>query len=191
MWIQTGLMTSPARNILGLCKKGRIGKTSVVGSVSFFGIDSENDTEPVQIEVEYAGDSYIGNQVHYTTNNGSWRLNFYGETDEGKSLLTLRDPRWEFRGLDHVCTALWRKIFLATETQNAQRFSQRKRNISVSVLPPCGTSCAFCVSVAISCWMCLQTDYHIYLTIYLLRSGQIFRSTRAKISFSIAMASSS
>jgi len=38
MWIQTGLMTSPARNILGLSKKGKLpDKSFVNGSVAFFG----------------------------------------------------------------------------------------------------------------------------------------------------------
>ncbi len=133
MRIQTGLMTSPARNILGLCKKGRIGKTSVAGSVSFFGIDSENDTEPVQIEVEYAGDSYIGNQVHYTTNNGSWRLNFYGETDEGKKFTDITRPQMGVSGARPCVHSLMEKnIFSHRDTECTEVFTEKKKYFCVS-----------------------------------------------------------
>ncbi|WP_432712213.1 phospholipase D-like domain-containing protein [Pedobacter sp.] len=94
MWIQTGVMTSAARNIVGLSKKGRLpNRNSISGSVSFFGINPDTDTHPIQIDVEYAGDLYKGNQVHYTTNNGSWRLNFYGETDSGNKFTDITRPK--------------------------------------------------------------------------------------------------
>lgn len=93
MWIQGGMMTSAARNILGLSKKGKLSNGNLInGSVSFFGINPDTDTQPIQIEVEYAGELYLGNQVHYTTNNGSWRLNFYGETTNGKKFTDITRP---------------------------------------------------------------------------------------------------
>ena len=94
MWIQTGVMTSAARNILGLSKKGRLlNGDTINGSVSFFGIIPDTDTQPIQIDVEYAGELYTANQVHYTTNNGSWRLNFYGETNTGTKFTDITRPR--------------------------------------------------------------------------------------------------
>ncbi|QBZ98862.1 phospholipase D-like domain-containing protein [Flavobacterium sangjuense] len=93
MWIQSGLMTSPARNILGLSKRGILAnKTYINGSVSFFGINPATDDQPLQIEVEYAGELYLENQVHYTADNGSWRLNFYGETAAGKRFNDITRP---------------------------------------------------------------------------------------------------
>jgi len=110
MWIQTGLMTSAARNILGLSKKGKLlNKTQIEGSVSFFGINPDIDTQPVQIDVEYAGELYIGNQVHYTTNNGSWRLNFYGETENGRKFTDITRPELGVLG------AFQNKILLFTK----------------------------------------------------------------------------
>lgn len=110
MWIQTGLMTSPARNILGLSKKGKkLDKSLVTGSVAFFGIDPDIDVDAVQIDVEYAGDTYKGNQVHYTPKNGSWRLNFYGETDNNKKFNDITRPTLGLPG------AFQNKILLFTK----------------------------------------------------------------------------
>ena len=110
MWIQTGLMTSPARNILGLSKKGKLTDKSLVnGSVAFFGINPDVDVNAVQIEVEYAGDIYKGNQVHYTPKNGSWRLNFYGETDKHKKFNDITRPTLGLPG------AFQNKILLFTQ----------------------------------------------------------------------------
>lgn len=113
MWIQTGSMTSPARNILGLSKKGKMSDKSLVnGSVFFFGINPDVDVNAVQIEVEYAGEVYKGNQVHYTPKNGSWRLNFYGETDNNKKFNDITRPTLGLPG------AFQNKILLFTKIKN-------------------------------------------------------------------------
>jgi HKD family nuclease len=109
MWIQSGLMTSPARNILGLSKRGLLANnTYIEGSVSFFGINPITDDQPLQIEVEYAGELYLENQVHYTLPNGSWRLNFYGATASGKIFNDITRPNGDIPG------AFQNKILLFT-----------------------------------------------------------------------------
>jgi HKD family nuclease len=115
MWIQTGMMTSAARNILGLSKTGKLPDKSIIdGSVSFFGIDPNTDTQPIQIDIEYSDEIYIANQVHYTPRNGSWRLNFYGETDTAKKFTDITRPE-----LGHL-GAFQRKILLFTRINGSR-----------------------------------------------------------------------
>jgi len=72
-------------------------------------INPDVDVNAVQIEVEYAGDIYKGNQVHYTPRNGSWRLNFYGETDNNKKFNDITRPTLGLPG------AFQNKILLFTK----------------------------------------------------------------------------
>lgn len=92
MWIETGLMTGGSRNILDLSKKGRLDGVAKFGSVSFFGVDPDNENQTKDINVIFGGKTYIGNQVFYAPGNSNWRMRLNGETAEGEKLTTFSIP---------------------------------------------------------------------------------------------------
>jgi HKD family nuclease len=92
MWIETGLMTGGSRNILDLSKKGRLDGVNKFGSVSYFGVDPENENEIKDINVIFGGKTYIGNRVFYAPANSNWRIRLNGETAAEEKLTTFSIP---------------------------------------------------------------------------------------------------
>lgn len=92
MWIETGLMTGGSRNILDLSKKGKLDGVNKFGSVSYFGIDPNDENQINDINVIFGGKTYIGNRVFYAPANSNWRIRLNGETAEGEKLTTFSIP---------------------------------------------------------------------------------------------------
>ena len=92
MWIETGLMTGGSRNILDLSKKGKLDGVNKFGSVSYFGVDPNDENQINDINVIFGGKTYISNRVFYATANSNWRIRLNGETAEGEKLTTFSIP---------------------------------------------------------------------------------------------------
>jgi HKD family nuclease len=92
MWIETGLMTGGSRNIIDLSKKGKLKGVRKFGSVSYFGIDPDNENQTKDINVIFGGKTYISNRVFYAPANSNWRIRLNGETVDGDKLTTFSIP---------------------------------------------------------------------------------------------------
>lgn len=92
MWIETGLMTGGSRNILDLSKKGKLDGVNKFGSVSYFGLDPENEIQTKDINVIFGSKTYIGNRVFYAKGNSNWRIRLNGETADKEKLTTFSIP---------------------------------------------------------------------------------------------------
>ena len=92
MWIETGLMTGGSRNTLDLSKNGSLDGVNKFGSVSYFGIDPENEDEIKDINIIFGGKTYVGNRIHYAGGNGNWRIGLSGETEDGEKITTFSKP---------------------------------------------------------------------------------------------------
>jgi len=92
MWIETGLMTGGSRNILDLSKKGKLDGVNKFGSVSYFGVDPNDENQINDINVIFGGKTYLGNRVFYAPANSNWRIRLNGETAEGEKLTTFSIP---------------------------------------------------------------------------------------------------
>lgn len=92
MWIETGLMTGGSRNILDLSKKGKLDGVTKFGSVSYFGVDPNDENQINDINVIFGGKTYTGNRVFYAPANSNWRIRLNGETEEGEKLTTFSIP---------------------------------------------------------------------------------------------------
>jgi HKD family nuclease len=92
MWIETGLMTGGSRNILDLSKKGKLDGVNKFGSVSYFGVDPNDENQINDINVIFGGKTYNGNRVFYAPANSNWRIRLNGETAEGEKLTTFSIP---------------------------------------------------------------------------------------------------
>ncbi|PKP13540.1 MAG: hypothetical protein CVU08_04800 [Bacteroidetes bacterium HGW-Bacteroidetes-3] len=92
MWIETGLMTGGSRNILDLSKKGKLDGANKFGSVSYFGIDPNDENQINDINVIFGGKTYLSNRVFYAPANSNWRIRLNGETVEGEKLTTFSIP---------------------------------------------------------------------------------------------------
>jgi HKD family nuclease len=92
MWIETGLMTGGSRNILDLSKKGKLDGVNKFGSVSYFGIDPNDENQINDINVIFGGKTYLSNRVFYAPANSNWRIRLNGETAEGEKLTTFSIP---------------------------------------------------------------------------------------------------
>lgn len=111
MWFETRKMTGGSRNILDLSMLGRLiqGTSSgtryktdkdsiVLGSVTFFDIDPTNTAFEKDITVNYNATDYIGCTIKLHLGgkrpNGSWRIQFKGETESNKKLSTAEGDKW-------------------------------------------------------------------------------------------------
>ena len=111
MWFETRVMTGGSRNILDLSMLGKLTQgsadgtryqtdkdTTVLGSVVFFDIDPLNTTIEKDITINYKAKDYVGCTIkmHHTgTNpNGSWRIQFKGETDSSEKLTNAEGSNW-------------------------------------------------------------------------------------------------
>lgn len=92
MWIETGLMTGGSRNILDLSKKGKLDGVNKFGSVSYFGIDPDNEAQIKDINIIFGGKTYMSNRVFYAEGNSNWRIRLNGETADGEKLTTFSIP---------------------------------------------------------------------------------------------------
>lgn len=92
MWIETGLMTGGSRNILDLSKKGKLDGVNKFGSVSYFGVDPNDENQINDINVIFGGKTYVSNRVFYAPANSNWRIRLNGETAEGEKLTTFSIP---------------------------------------------------------------------------------------------------
>ena len=92
MWIETGLMTGGSRNILDLSKKGKLDGVRKFGSVSYFGVDPDDENQINDINVIFGDKTYIGNRVFYAPANSNWRIRLNGETADGDKLTTFSIP---------------------------------------------------------------------------------------------------
>ena len=109
MWIETGLMTGGSRNILDLSKKGKLDGVNKFGSVSYFGVDPNDENQINDINVIFGGKTYLGNRVFYAPANSNWRIRLNGETAEGEKLTTFSIPSLGQNG------GFQQKILLFTE----------------------------------------------------------------------------
>lgn len=92
MWIETGLMTGGSRNILDLSKKGKLNGVNKFGSVSYFGINPDDETQIKDINIIFGGKTYMSNRVFYAEGNSNWRIRLNGETAENEKLTTFSIP---------------------------------------------------------------------------------------------------
>lgn len=92
MWIETGLMTGGSRNILDLSKKGKLDGVNKFGSVSYFGIDPDNEAQIKDINIIFGGKTYMSNRIFYAEGNSNWRIRLNGETADGEKLTTFSIP---------------------------------------------------------------------------------------------------
>lgn len=112
MWIETGLMTGGSRNILDLSKKGKLDGLNKFGSVSYFGIDPEDENQTKDINVIFGGKTYIGNRIFYAEGNSNWRIRLNGETADEEKLTTFSIPSLGQNG------GFQNKILLFTKLDN-------------------------------------------------------------------------
>ncbi len=89
MWIETGKMTGGSRNILDLSKKGKLNGETKFGSVSYFGIDPENDTQTKDINIVLGEKQYNGNHIFYAEGNSNWRIRINGVTSENEKITAI------------------------------------------------------------------------------------------------------
>lgn len=102
MWIETGMMTGGSRNILDLSKKGMLDGERKFGSVSYFGVDPDNENQTKDINVIFGGRTYISNRVFYAPANSNWRIRLNGETAGGDKLTAFSIPSLgEHGGFQH------------------------------------------------------------------------------------------
>lgn len=92
MWIETGLMTGGSRNILDLSKKGKLNGEDKFGSVSYFGIDPENENDLKDINVIFGAKTYTGNRIFYAPGNSNWRIRLNGKSEDDEKLTTFSIP---------------------------------------------------------------------------------------------------
>ncbi len=92
MWIETGQMTGGSRHILDLSKRGRLDGVDKFGSVSYFGIDPENEQQAKEVNIIFGGQTYIGNRIFYAPDNSNWRILLSGETADGERLTKFSIP---------------------------------------------------------------------------------------------------
>lgn len=92
MWIETGLMTGGSRNILDLSKKGKLDGVNKFGSVSYFGIDPDNEAQIKDINIIFGEKNYMSNRIFFAVGNSNWRIRLNGETEDGEKLTTFSIP---------------------------------------------------------------------------------------------------
>lgn len=92
MWIETGLMTGGSRNILDLSKKGKLDGVSKFGSVSYFGVDPNDENQFMDINIIFGSKTYISNRIFYAEGNKNWRIRLNGEAEDGEKLTTFSIP---------------------------------------------------------------------------------------------------
>ena len=107
IWFEARKLTGGSRNILDLSKLGSVisgtGAGSryetdnpqyILGGVAFFDIEPENTTIMKDIIINYSGIDYTPCTVKFTSNNGSWRIQLKGQSDEGKKLQSINGVGW-------------------------------------------------------------------------------------------------
>jgi HKD family nuclease len=92
MWIETRKMTGGSRNILDLSKRGRLNGVEKFGSVSYFGVDPNNEGATKNINIIFGDKHYLGNLIFYAPDNSNWRIRLNGETQGGEGLTTFSIP---------------------------------------------------------------------------------------------------
>jgi HKD family nuclease len=92
MWIETGLMTGGSRNILDLSKNGKLDGVSKFGSVSYFGLDPDDETATKDINIIFGGKNYKSNHIFYAESNSNWRIRLNGVTDDDEKLTSFSIP---------------------------------------------------------------------------------------------------
>lgn len=92
MWIETGQMTGGSRHILDLSKRGRLDGVNKFGSVSYFGIDPENEEQSKEINIVFGSKTYLGNRIFYAPDNSNWRILLSGEAADGERLTKFSIP---------------------------------------------------------------------------------------------------
>jgi HKD family nuclease len=112
MWIDTGQMTGGSRNILDLSKRGNLDGVRKFGSVSYFGLDPEDENRTKDINIIFGGKTYIGNHIFYAEGNSNWRIRLNGETEDGEKLTTFSIPTLGYGGFQN-------KILLFTRIDDA------------------------------------------------------------------------
>lgn len=96
IWFETRKMTGGSRNILDLSKTALVIKGDpkltqfsmgeddlMEGGVRFFDIDPRDISTVKDIVINYDGIDYSDNEVKFTAGNGSWRLLFKGQSEDG------------------------------------------------------------------------------------------------------------
>ena len=96
VWIETGAMTSEARNQLDLSSGGRVEFDR--GSVHLL-VDEPRIDERPEVDIEFKGVWYRQNPIVYpaggTRPNGTWRIQLNGEGDDGTKLTRHMGPGGE------------------------------------------------------------------------------------------------
>ncbi|MDA3880575.1 MAG: phospholipase D family protein [Prolixibacteraceae bacterium] len=92
MWIETGLMTGGSRNILDLSKNGKLDGVTKFGSVSYFGLNPDDENSTKDINIIFGGNNYKNNHIFYAEGNSNWRIRLNGVTDDEEKLTSFSIP---------------------------------------------------------------------------------------------------
>ena len=111
VWFEAGPLTGGSRNILDLSKLGRVSNGDekntryetdspgiALGSVVFFDINPNQTDVEKDITINYNGKDYAGCTIKMHREgkrpNGSWRLQFKGESADGSKLTSAGGAEW-------------------------------------------------------------------------------------------------
>jgi len=107
MWAESRKLTGGSRNILDLSMLGNIQSGNakgtkyettdpsyILGSVAFFDVDPSKTSTKKSIIINYGGDDYVGCDIEFTANNGSWRMHLSGANSSGDKLTSAAGRDW-------------------------------------------------------------------------------------------------
>ena len=108
-WFEMRESTGDSRNILDLSKLGQIESGSVKGTpyeypdparmfggIRFFDIDPEDTGITKNITINYLGKDYYPSTIKFAPNNGSWRIQLKGDSDDHTEKLSRYGHRGDF-----------------------------------------------------------------------------------------------
>jgi hypothetical protein len=107
IWFETRSLTGGSRNILDLSKLGNISNGEgagsryetddpryILGGVAFFDIEPEDTVVVKDIIINYDGIDYSPCTIKFAPNNGSWRLQLKGESNDKVAIQTVNETGW-------------------------------------------------------------------------------------------------
>lgn len=108
-WFEMRESTGGSRNILDLSKLGKIEAGFVTGTpyehpdtarmyggIKFFDIDPEETLHEKNITINYLGKDYYPSTIKFTPDNGTWRIQLKGVSDDGSEKLSKYGNRGDF-----------------------------------------------------------------------------------------------
>lgn len=94
MWIETKKMTGGSRNILDLSANGKRENEEKPGSVEFFGVDKNDHSQRLDINLVYNGKVYENNTILWAPDNNNWRLQLKGEASDNSKMTDISKSRF-------------------------------------------------------------------------------------------------